>query len=148
MTARILRTDGDRIAWIRFLEAQTLPMTVSAEKGAKRSLPQNRTAALWYGQISADTWQSQAEVKAECKLRFGLPIMERDKPEWVAKWQPLYGPLPYAMKLRLFEAIPLTRLLSTRQMAEYMDAVQKEYRGQGIDLVDPEARKYEKEFGR
>ncbi len=146
MPSRILRTDTDRAAWVNFLAAQALPLTVSATKGARRSLPQNATAAMWYGQIAAETGQTQAEAKAECKLRFGLPIMERDRAEWVAKWQPLYGPLPYAMQLRLFEAIPLTSLLTTRQMAEYMDAVQKEYRGQGIALIDPEARKYEEDF--
>ena len=142
MTTRILKTDADRIGWVRFIEAQPLPVTVSLLKGAKRSNPQNKTAAMWYGQISAETGQTQAEVKAECKLRYGLPIMERDKPEWVEKWSPLYGPLLYHLRLRMFEAIPLTSLLTTRAMGEYLDAIQKEYRAQGIPLVDPEAIKY------
>ena len=148
MPARILRDEQERDRWLRFIEAQPLPLTVSATKGARRSLPQNSTAAAWYGQIAAETGQTQAEAKAECKLRFGLPIMERDRPDWVAKWRPLYDPLPYAMRLRLFEAIPLTSLLTVRQMSEYMDAVQKEYRAQGVPLIDPEARKYEQEFPR
>jgi hypothetical protein len=68
--------------------------------------------------------------------------MERDKPEWVEKWSPLYAPLPYHLRLRMFEAIPLTSLLTTRVMGEYLGAIQKEYRAQGIPLVDPEAIKY------
>jgi len=59
----------------------------------------------------------------------------------------LYAPLPYAMRLRLFEALPVTSVMTTRQMGEYMDAVQKEYRAMGIALIDPEARKYAAEFG-
>lgn len=138
MPARILRDDRDVKAWAAFVAAQPLPATVTLTKGAKRSLPQNSTLHLWIGQIAAETGQTQAEAKAEIKLRFGLPIMERDKPDWVAKWHDLYHPLPYAMRLRLFEAIPLTSLLTTRQAAEMMDAIQKEYRAQGINLVDPE----------
>jgi hypothetical protein len=111
-------------------------------------LPQNSTLHLWTGQIAAETGQSQAEAKAEIKLRFGLPIMERDNPAWVAKWEPLYGPLPHHMRLRLFEALPLTSLLTTRQMAELMDAIQKEYLAQGIPLVDPELRRLEQMYGK
>lgn len=143
MTSRILKEEAHREAWIRFLSDQPLPITVSMLKGAKRSNPQNSTAAAWYGQIATETGQSQADAKAECKLRFGLPIMERDNPAWVAKWEPLYGPLPYALRLRAFEAIPLTSKLTVRQMSEYMDAVQREYRSQGIPLLDPEALRYE-----
>lgn len=146
MVARILRDDRDRHAWVAFIAAQPLPITVTAIKGARRSLPQNSTLHLWTGQIAAETGQSQAEAKAEIKLRFGLPIMERDNPEWVAKWAPLYGPLPYAMRLRLFEAIPLTSLLTTRQMAEMMDAIQKEYIAQGIALHDPTTRRFEQMY--
>jgi hypothetical protein len=146
MPARVIRTDADRAAWVRFLEAQPLPITVSAIKGAKRSLPQSRTAEKWYSQIAAETGEEPAEVKAQCKWRHGKPIMHADRPDWVAKWSPLYEPLPYQMQIRLFEIIPLTSLLTTRQMSLYMDAVQREYRAQGIDLIDPEARKYAAEF--
>jgi hypothetical protein len=37
MTTRILKTDADRIGWVRFIEAQPIPVTVSLLKGAKRS---------------------------------------------------------------------------------------------------------------
>ena len=142
MPARVLHDERDRAAWLAFVSAQPLPATVSLTKGARRSLPQNSTLHLWTGQIAAETGQTQAEAKAEIKLRFGLPIMERDNSEWVAKWHDLYAPLPYGMKLRLFEAIPLTSLLTTRQMAEMMDAIQKEYLAQGIPLTDPFIQRY------
>jgi len=143
MTSRTIRTESELAGWGRFLACQPLPFTVSYAKGIKRSLPQNATLHAWFGQIAAETFQTQAEVKAECKLRYGLPIMERDNPAWVAEWSPLYGPLPYAQRLKLFEVLPVSSKMTTRQMAEFMDAVQKEYRGQGIELIDPEARKYE-----
>ena len=142
MASRILRTDHDREAWANFLGAQPLPMTVSAVKGAKRSIPQNSTAAKWYSEIGAEIGEPAFVVKAMCKLQFGLLIMERDNPSWVGRWHALYAPLPYAMRLRLFEALPVTREFTTKQMAEYMDGVQKYYSAQGIALTDPEALKY------
>lgn len=142
MTSRILRTDADRAAWVNFLGAQPLPMTVSAVKGAKRSIPQNSTAAKWYAEIGAEIGEPAHVVKAMCKLQFGLMIMERDNLEWVHKWHALYAPLPCAMRLRLFEALPVTSLFTTKQMAEYMDGIQKYYGAQGIALTDPDARKY------
>lgn len=148
MPARILHDELDRKAWLTFLAAQPLPCTVSYTKGARRSLPQNSLAAKWYSQIAAEVGDTPAAVKAMCKLRYGVPIMEADRPDWVAKWSPLYAPLPYAMKLVLFEAIPLTSLLTTRQMASYLDAVQRDYLAQGVALVDPDARRYEAEMGR
>lgn len=143
MATRILRDQSDLVGWGKFLAAHPLPATVSVTKGAKRSTQQNRTAALWYGQIAQEFGETQGAVKAQCKLRFGVPILERDNPAWVEKWQGFYAPLPYPARLVLFEAIPVTSVFTTRQMAEYMDAMQREYRSQGIALIDPEARKYE-----
>ena len=142
MASRILRDARDMQAWVTFLSSMPLPVTVSATKGAKRSLPQNATAAKWYAQIAAETGDTPVEVKALCKWRYGRPIMEAERPDWVTHWQPLYAPLPYMMQLRLFEAIPVTSEFTVRQMSAYMDAVQRDYRGQGIDLIDPDAARW------
>jgi hypothetical protein len=139
MTSRTIRTESELAGWGRFLACQPLPFTVSYAKGIKRSNQQSRTAEKWYQQIGSETGETQAEVKGQCKLMYGLPIMERDNGAWVEEWYPFYGPLPHVMRAKLFQVLPLTSLLTTRQMAEFMDAVQKEYRGQGIELIDPEA---------
>lgn len=145
MATRIIRDDADLQQWLAFLQGQPLPMTVSHAKGAKRSLQQNATAHMWYAQIGAELGESADEAKARCKLVFGLPIMERDNPAWVSEWRPLYEPLDYDRRLTLFKALPLTSKFTTSQMAEYMDAVQRDHLAMGIPLVDPEARKYEGE---
>ena len=147
MPSRILREERDVEAWARFLRGLPLPMTVTQTKGARRSLPQNATLHAWTGQIAAETGQSAAEAKAEIKLRYGLPIMEAENQAWVAEWEPLYGPLSYAQRLKIFEVLPLTSKMTTPQMAALMDEVQREYRAQGIALLDPEARRYEGEMG-
>lgn len=146
MTTRIIRTPEDLAGWIRLLSARPLPMTVSAIKGASRTAQQNRLMHKWFSQIGAELGMLDIEVKAECKARYGLPIMKRDNPEWVDEWEPLYLPLPYPMKLKMFEIIPMTSLFTSKQMSEFMDAVQVNYRLLGIALIDPEARKYDADF--
>jgi hypothetical protein len=146
MASRILRTDSDRTGWATFLAAQPLPVTVTMIKGARRSLPQNATASKWYAEIAAETGDTPIAVKALCKHQFGLMIMQAENPAWVAEWEPLYAPLDYPRRLKLFEVIPLTSKFTTRQMAAYMDAVQKTYTAQGIRLTDPELQKYQKEM--
>ena len=148
MASRILRTDSERTGWITFLAAQPLPMTVSAMKGARRSLPQNSTVAKWYAEIATETGETPIAVKAMCKHQFGLLIMQAENPAWVAEWEPLYSPLPYEKRLKLFEVLPLTSKFTTRQMAAYMDAVQKTYTAQGIRLTDPDALRYQNEAKR
>lgn len=145
MAGRVLRTDHDRAAWVTFLAAQPLPMTVTAIKGAKRSIPQNSTAAKWYAEIAAETGDTPIAIKALCKHQFGLMIMQAQNPAWVAEWEPLYGPLDYQRRLKLFEVIPLTSKFTTKQFGEYMDAIQKTYTAQGIRLTDPGAQMYQQE---
>jgi len=146
MATRILRNDRERAYWVRFLEAQPFPMTVSHLKGASRTRSQNSTLHMWFGQVSQQTGNEMAEVKGYCKLNFGLPIMTRDNPAWIARYEPMYAPLPYQLRIQFFEIVPMTSVMTVRQMSELMDVVQRFYRQQGIDLIDPEARKYEADF--
>ena len=147
MTARILHTDNDRAGLIRFIMAHAMPMTVIVVKGAKRSTAQNSTAAMWYKQISDALGDKVKEVKGRCKLEFGLPIMQRDRPDWIEEYSPHYddlmaSPLTYELLVLRMSFIPMTSLFTTKQMAEYMDAIQREYLGMGVALIDPEARKW------
>jgi hypothetical protein len=111
-------------------------------------LPQNSTAAKWYAEIAAETGDTPIAVKALCKHQFGLLIMQAQNPAWVAEYEPVYSVLPYEKRLKLFEFLPLTRKFTTRQFAEYMDAVQKTYTAQGIRLTDPEMQRYQNEVTR
>jgi len=138
MATRTVRTQNQLDAWIAFLRGRKLPLTVSAVKGESRTLQQNRTAHMWYGEIARQIGDEAHEVKGYCKAKFGLPIMKRDNPEWVAKYEPMYRPLPYEIRLAFFEIVPLTSLFNLPQMMEFMDAMQRHYLQQGIALTDPD----------
>ena len=56
--------------------------------------------------------------------------------------------LPYEEKLAAVKAfdLPVTRLMTVRQMTSFMDEMQRKWSAHGIRLTDPEALKYEQEF--
>lgn len=122
------------------------PFTVTAVQGKDRTPAQNRTIHKWFGEIAAQRGDVTAEeVKAECNLQYGRPILARDDAQWDAAFRYVFEGLGYAAKLkaiRVFD-IPFTRRMTTAQLTEYMDAMAQDYRSRGIVLTDPDARKYE-----
>ena len=144
MAQRVINNEFELESWVRFLRAQSLPMTVSKADGARRSNPQNRTIALWYSEIASQRGDCDFEdVRAECKLHFGVPIMRRDNPKFRAEYDEMIRPLPYPFKVRMMRLfqMPVTSLMTTKQCAEYQDAIWREYTGQGIVLTNPDELK-------
>ena len=122
------------------------PFTVSIVKGEKRSKPQNSTIHMWYGEVARQLGDvSPEEIRAQCKLEIGAPILRRDDAGFRADYDAMFKPLPYAHKLRLFQRLDpnITSKMTVGQLREYMDEMQRRYADAGITLTDPEARKYE-----
>lgn len=100
-----------------------------------RNLEQNALAAVWYAQISKETGEgSPMDVKQECKLRFGIPILRAESEEFRLKYDRLIKPLPYETKLELMEWFPVTSLMTVGQFSRYMGDVQHHYAQRGIVL--------------
>lgn len=111
-----------------------------------RTSAQNRLVHRWFADIArAMVGQSEAEIKAECNLIYGRPILARDDPEWEAAFGYIFDSLSYPAKLKAVRVldVPFTRRMKVKQLSEYMEQMQKDYREQGIYLTDPELRKYE-----
>lgn len=146
MASRVIKTEEDRAAWIEFLAAQNLPMTVSKLAGVKRSLPQNAILHKWMMEVAAYYGdRTPGEVKAECNLTFGRPILARDNPEWEAAFGYIFDNLSYQAKLKAIRVldIPFTRQMTVSQLTEYLDGMLSTYRSQGIFLTDPNLQGYE-----
>ena len=147
MPSRVIKTPEDAAAFAAFIVTLAgLPITVSWAKGVKRTHPQNALAHRWYKEIADQRGDTDAEeTKAECKLRFGVPILRRENEAWRVEYDAMLKPLGYAQKLRLvqFVDLPVTRHMTTAQQGEYMDAIAREYRPMGFRLTDPEMMKYE-----
>lgn len=111
-------------------------LRVSWKIGKDRSMDQQAIAEIWYRQISHELAEDTPEgVKAECKLRFGVPILRADDEDFRSVWdERIKGMFSYEQKLSLMRYMPVTSLMTVEQMAAYLDTLQKEYARRGVIL--------------
>lgn len=120
-------------------------LVVSVRPGKDRSLDQNQ---LWFGmykRVAQSLEQGdQEEIRAYCKLMFGVPIMRRDDERFAAGWARYFQDKPFGEQLFLMGANPLfgpdgfpvTRLFGTKQGCEYTDAIADYYTPKGVFFGD------------
>ena len=107
--------------------------------GKRRTLSQSARSHCWYDQIAKELGdQTEEEVKCECKLRFGVPILRADDPDFRDMYDSGIKGLTYEQKLKAMRFIPVTSLMSREQLSKYLEHVQREFAGRGIVLEFPE----------
>lgn len=141
MATRFIETEDERRMFIRFVEAHALPFAASTSKGGKRSLKQNRLQRLWMNEIADQKDDMTAEeARGYCKLAIGVPILCAEHEEFCRRYDAIVKPLPYEKKILLMMEpldFPVTRLMTTRQHAKYLDGVWKHFTEQGFVLTSP-----------
>jgi len=106
--------------------------------GPKRSRDQNAISHALYAQIAAQLEdQTAQEVRAECKLRYGVPILRAGSEEFRAQYDKVIKPHDYETKLAIMEWLPVTSLMSKEQFSEYLDCVIREFSKQGVSIIMP-----------
>jgi hypothetical protein len=105
----------------------------------KRSLDQNAMIYALYKQIAEQLEdQSIQDIRRECKLRHGVPILRTGDPKFKAMYdKAIRGNLNYEEKLQAMDYLPVTRLMSKEQGTEFIDVVIREYSQQGLCLLSP-----------
>lgn len=150
MVTRILRSVEDVEPLGRFLASHPkFPLTVTITKGAARSHMQNRLAQRWFSDVARQIeGETHEDVRAYCKLHFGVPILRAENEAFRQSYDRTMKGLPYEAKLEAIKAfdLPVTRLMTVKQMTAFMDEMQRHWSGMGMNLTDPEALKYEEEF--
>ena len=150
MPTKIIREPDHVDALAAMLRFRKLPITVTWAQGASRSGSQNRLAQRWFTDIANQLGdQTHEEVRAMCKLHFGVPILREENEAFRVSYDRVFKALPYEEKLqsvRDFD-LPVTRLMTVKQMTAFMETMQRYWVQQGVRLTDPEALKYEQEFG-
>lgn len=149
MPTKIIREPIHVEALANMLRGRKLPITVTWTQGAPRSTAQNRLAQRWFTDIATQLGdQTHEDVRAECKLRFGVPILRAENEAFRLSYDRVLKALPYEEKLAAIKAfdLPVTRLMTVKQMTAFMDEMQRHWTVQGVRLTDPEALKYEQEF--
>jgi len=142
MTQRVIKTPLDIQMLAGLLKSRKLPVTVSIASGAHRSTDQNRLQRKWCQEVAEQLGDRTAEeVRGDAKLRFGVPIMRGEHPEFREKYDRLIKPHSYAEKLEMMMEpldFPVTRLMTTKQKTAYLDAFAAFYARQGVQLTIPE----------
>ena len=132
---------------IKLIETQKLPFTANIQRGSIRSYEQNRLQRLWCNEISEQLGdRTPEEVRGECKLTIGVPILRAEDEEFRVQYDRLIRPLAYEDKLAcMMEPIdlPVTRRMKTAQKNKYLDGIFDLFTKQGVILTIP----IDKRFG-
>jgi len=139
MTTRIIRNDHDKQDVARLIGVRKPPFTVSITK--KRTPEQNNLQRKWVIEAAEQLGEETAEgYRGYCKLHLGVPILRNENDEFREKYDKVIKPMPYETKLILMQEpfdFPVTRLMTTKQKARYLDAVYQYFRGLGVQLTEP-----------
>lgn len=142
MTQRIVKNHDDLVLLKVYLDQRKRPFTVEITDGRDRSTEQNRLSQKWYTEISEQTGEDREDVRARCKLKFGLPILMESSDAFRDLCRRRIKPLSHAERIEVIRDfdIPVTRLMNVTQMSQYMDEVFKHHAEFGIALTIPPDR--------
>lgn len=136
-----LTTESAMTAFLAFVAQMRLtgkrPVFELAKE--KRSLDQNSMFYALYQQIAQQSGdQSVNDVRRECKLRYGVPILRATDGEFKALYDKcIRDTLTYEEKLEAMDILPVTRRMTKEQGTEYIDTILREYSKQGYALINP-----------
>lgn len=146
MTTRIIRDEYDRKMLIKLIEQQKLPFVAKVERGGIRSIEQNKLQRLWINEIAEQLGDRTAEeVRGECKLTIGVPILRAQNDEFRRKYDATIRPLTYQQKLACMMVpldLPVTRIMTTKQKTEYLEQIYRQYAELGVVLTIPPDKRF------
>lgn len=141
MTDRVVETEQDRAMLLKFINMQSLPFTATITKGKHRTDRQNRLQRTWINEIAAQMPENSAEYwRGHCKLHHGVPILRNENEQFCEVYDRLIRPLDYERKIEMMMIpidVAVTRIMTTKQKAAYLDAIYKQFTSLGIILTDP-----------
>ena len=129
---------SDWFSRIHILKSDFYPMTIQVFKGDKkhRSLEANALSQVWYREISTQAGdRTTQEVRRECKLNHGVPILRTDSKEFGQMIEQMLGNHDYETQLKMMDYISVTSLMTVPQMSEYLDAVFFTYTSAGFFIA-------------
>ena len=105
-----------------------------------RTHAQNTMIFALYGDIARQSEdKSVLDVRRECKLHYGVPILRASDPVFCEWYDKSIKGLNYEDKLLLMTYMDITSLFTVEQGTEYINTILQEYGKKGFSLVDPRA---------
>lgn len=119
-----------------FREARFL--RVQVKRGMGRSLDQNALSHAWYNEIARQVADTPENVKCECKLRFGVPILRAEDDDFREMYDTaIKHHLTYEQKLVAMRYLPVTSNMTKAQLSRYLEHIQMSYAQQGVIVEFP-----------
>lgn len=143
MNRVVLHTPYDVLSHCQTLSKEPLPLTVQWKQGDKRSMSQNGLFHAWMGQIAKATNDTPSSVKAECHIQWGIPLFRAEDHDYAEFIVSALGGRARGKVKEMIEKdfIPCTRIMPKPILADYMNAVWREY-APHVQLMDPEDLKW------
>ncbi len=132
--ASLMKGLGD----IRELYRQHKFLRANVKAGKDRSLDQNAISHAWYQQLAMELREDDAMGwKCYCKLHHGVPILRAENDDFRAFYDRSIKGLSYEQKLQAMRFLPVTSLMTVKQLSAYLVAVQADFGGRGVFLMFP-----------
>lgn len=105
----------------------------------KRSDLQNSLSHSWYSELAFNLKENDAlGYKCFCKLHFGVGILRAEDEEFRTAYDLAIKPMSYEKKLEVMKILPVTSIMNTKQLTQYLDAMKSYfYDNHGFDLKYP-----------
>jgi len=114
-------------------------LRISIKAGKDRSLSQNALEHTWFAQIANELReQTTAQVKAECKLVYGVPILRAENEEFRIFSNMALRHLTYEQRLEAMNFVPISSIMTVDQLSQFLNAIQKGYEGRVALEFPPE----------
>lgn len=144
MTTLAIRTEHDRKRLIDAAGIRPLPFVAEMKAAASiRSEKQNKLQRKWLKESSEQGDNTPEQYRAYCKLHFGVAIMKFESEQWAEAYDRIIKPLTYEQKLEMMAEpmdFPVTRCMSPKGKAQYLDEMYKYFTGLGFVLTEPEQK--------
>ena len=140
MTTRIIKTEQQRDMLITYIKGRKLPFSAAITDADMRTLKQNKLQRKWLNEAEEQGDQTAEEYRGWCKLHIGVAIMKAESEEWAEAYNRIIKPLPYETKLEMMMEpmdFPVTRCMTPKGKAKYLDGMYQHFTGLGFYLTDP-----------
>lgn len=117
-------------------------LRISIKTGKSRTIPQNDITHVWYGQIARELPEDSAlGWRCYCKLHHGIPILRAEDSGFRDMYDTVIKGRTYEEKLQVMKYLPVTSLMSRKQLSAYAETVQADFYNRGVMLEFPEVAK-------
>ncbi len=124
---------------LRELFGKSKFIKLNAKTSKARSLNQNDLSHAWYSQMAREIKDDdELGHKCYCKLHHGVPILRAEDEDFRAFYDSALKSLSYEKKLQAMKYLPVTSLMTKKQLNEYLEDVRMDYLDRGVVLEYPE----------